>query len=239
MVGTVIDSFTFAAPTATATSTATATATATATISGPNIILVQQAVATGAGHNNITATFGAPTTVGNVIIACVDYSDSDPVTNVDSPIDALIQQTESTGTGIATAIWSVVVSGAETNHKIYKAGDILRATVWFSEWSGLTESVSDADAVNGNTGLASSTVTTNSVTPLSANNLIIACGGWTADDYSTGPTNSFTRATAAGGGSVWLESAYKLQTSATAASTGWTLTAGINWATAIASFGAP
>lgn len=208
-----------------------------ASISGPDIVLVQQAVATGTGHNNITATFGAPTTNGNMILACVDSSDSDPVTVVVGTTDSLTPAVTSTGTGIESSVFEVATSGDESDYKIVKSSDVLRATIWISEWSGLNNT--PRETFNSNAGVASSTVTTNSVTPSSANNLIIACGGWTANDYSTGPTNSFTRATAAGAGSVWLESAYKLQTSATAASSGWGLTAGINWASAIASYGAP
>lgn len=233
MVGAVVNSFTFAAPTATATSTATATATATVA-SGPQ--LVQQAVATGTSHNGITATFGAPTTADNFLVACVDDSGVDPVISVDGVSEVLGIESVSTGTAIETAILSTITAGGETTYHVRKTDDISRSTLWIAEF---TLVIAGGEADTGATGVASSTVTTGSVTPISAHNLIVACGGWTANDYSTGPTNSFTRGTPAGGGSVWLESAYKTQTSATAASSGWGLTAGINWASAIVSFGAP
>lgn len=95
------------------------------------------------------------------------------------------------------------------------------------------------EATNTNSALASSTVTTGSATPASATNLVVAMGGWTANNYSSGPTNSFTRLTPSGGSGTFEEAAYLSQSSATAQSTGWTLTAGINWAGAIAVFGMP
>ncbi len=68
---------------------------------------------------------------------------------------------------------------------------------------------------------------------------MVAIGAWTANDYSSGPTNSFTRLTQTGGGAVFQESAYLIQAAVTAKSTGWSLTAGINWAADIFVFGAP
>ncbi len=107
----------------------------------------------------------------------------------------------------------------------------------FSEWSGLSNAA--PSATNSDFGLANPTVTTGSVVPTTANNLVIGAGAWTANDYSTGPTNSFTRMTQTGGGTAWQEAAYLIQSSATSQSTGWGLSAGINWASAIAVFGAP
>lgn len=107
-----------------------------------------------------------------------------------------------------------------------------------SEWSGLTNA--NAEATNSNASGGNATVTTNSVTNISANALIIAGSSWLANDYSSGPTNSFTRMTNSdNGGVTFHEAAYQIENSIASYSTGWTLTAGLAWTAVIAVFGAP
>ncbi len=139
--------------------------------------------------------------------------------------------------GARTEIWYIHNIAANQTGVTIDTDNEITMVLNASEWSGLNNAV--PEATNTNTATASTTVTTNSVTPSSAANLIIGMGGWTANDYSSGPTNSFNRMTQTGVGAIFQESGYLIQSSATANSTGWTLTAGINWAASIAAFGGP
>lgn len=230
---------------ATPTATSTATATATATVSGPT--LVQQKTSSVATTSN-TITLDTPYTAGNALIVCVSYSNAtaglgpNAITAIATSPDGednLTQSSSGQGTSIATDVWyfTNLTANADTQAIIVTQDGTTRMSVNVSEWHGLTDAPPDDE--NTNSALASSTVTTNSVTPVSAHNLVIAAGGWVLNDYSSGPTNSFTRMTSVGAGTTWQESAYLIQTSTTAKSTGWSLSAGINWAAAIAVFGAP
>lgn len=229
----------------TPTATSTATATATATVSGPT--LVQQKTSSGTGTST-TITLDNPYTVGNALIVCISYSNAvvslspnsiGSVSTSPNSEDNFAQGPSSQGTSIATDIWyfTNLTASTDTQAIVVIQVGTTRMSINVSEWHGLTDAPPDDQ--NTNSALASSTVTTNSVTPLTTHNLVIAAGGWVLNDYSSGPTNSFTRMTNIGAGTIWQESAYLLQTSATAKSTGWSLSAGINWAAAIAVFGAP
>lgn len=201
-------------------------------VTGPT--LIQQKAETDI-RGTLTVSLDAPVTPGNLVVVCVSYvPTANSVTDVNDG-DVFIHQVQSRGTGIGADIWTTIDTAGATDIDITQTSGVLRLSANVSEWSA----VASGTAENGNdaTGVASTTVTTGSVTPLSAKNLVIAVGGWTADDYSSGPTNSFTRMTPAGGGAIWQEAAYKIQSSAIAKSTGWTLTAGINWAAGVAVFG--
>lgn len=200
--------------------------------SGP--VLVQQK--TGSGTDKIFVfNFDAPVTTGNLVVVCVSYLNTQSVTDVDSNSDNTVQQTASNGTGIASEIRSVIAVSAGTEVHV-STTDTTDLVVNISEWSGISSAT--AEAVNNGTGVLSATVATGSVTPGSTRNLIIGVGAWTADDYQSGPTNGFTRMIQVGqGATTFQESAYIIQSSATAKSTGWTLSAGVNWAAAIAAFG--
>jgi len=61
--------------------------------------------------------------------------------------------------------------------------------------------------------------------------------GSVLNSYLSGPTGGFTALTATGGTGAFQQGGYLIQSSATAKSTGWTLTGVDNWAAAIAVFG--
>lgn len=229
---------------------ATPTATATATVAGPE--LIQQKTATGTGSATITVTMDSPFTVGNVMVVCVSYARfvSNYVTQVTTTtLQTSFDPTPSNpwalvnGTGVNAEIWAQTFSkggseGDPDSSIIVTQVETGRISVSVSEWTTFGDTVTKDDS-NTNTGLASATVTTGSSVPSVAHNITFAIGTWTADDYSTGPTNGFTRLTQTGSGLVWQEAAYKFQTSATSTSTGWGLSAGINWAAAIVTFEVP
>lgn len=205
--------------------------------SGPQ--LVQQKTGTIVG-DTLTITMDAPLTAGNALFVCVSHMQASDITSVTSiPSGQTYNQDNTVNRTIANDIW--IPAGAvdgDTDITVVQSSALLRMSVWVGEFSGITVPAPHESA-NNNSSLASSAVSTGSVSPISLDNLILASFGMVANDYSSGPTGGFTRATPAGGGSVYLEVAYKLQTSADAASTTWTLTAGINWASCISAFGGP
>jgi hypothetical protein len=212
-----------------------------AATSGP--VLVQQGVGTTANgqSSGVAITLGADPTAGNALICLISFpsTSSDTGGPANPNADNFQSVASSTVAGVTTEIYVATnVAGGTDSNGIQVSTDLpARLSMSVSEWINLKDA--PAEATNTNSGVVSSTVTTGSVTPVSASNLVIAIGGWTANDYSSGPTNSFTRMTQAGGGAVFQEGAYLIQSSATAKSTGWGLTAGINWAAVIAAFGAP
>lgn len=199
--------------------------------SGPT--LVQQKI--GGGTDKIfTFSFDAPVTPGNLVVMCVSYVNTFAVTSVDSNSDTALQQSLANGTGSASEIWSVMAVSAGTDVHVNTA-DTTDLVINMSEWRGISSAT--AEAVNNNIGNGA-TVTTLSVTPVSAQNLIVASGVWDLDVYLSGPTNGFSALLKVGVNSdVFQESAYLLQSSATSKSTGWGLSATRDWAAAVAAFG--
>lgn len=197
------------------------------------IALVQQAAGTSA-TGMLTITSGSVPTDSNALILCLSYLSTDSLDG-DPSIggNAATLAASSTVAGVTTDIWYAlgIIGGDPTTQAATVGGTRLSGSL--SEWSGLANEI-PVRTTNG--AVASTTVDTIAVTPGAASNLVIAIGGWTANNYSSGPTNSFIRMTQTGGGAAWQEEAYKIQSAATDASTGWTLTLPINWTTVIAAF---
>lgn len=182
-------------------------------------------------------TLAISPTAGNSLIAVVAYSALDSGPQIFLDVGGLFALAVSKTGSIISAIYylhdipsGIASIGFDTNSEL---GQLMNV----SEWSGLNNAA--PTSTNNNSGTASSTVTTGSVTPTTTNNLVIGSGAWTADDYSSGPTNGFTRLTAPP--AVFFlgasEGAYINQTAITTKSTGWGLSAGIDWAATIAVFG--
>lgn len=203
--------------------------------------MVQQKTGT-AATGNLTITLDAPITPGNTLLACVAYNGTDSISGVTTieNINSFSLQVGDTRAAIGTDIWQLDVShntSADSGIVIAQAAGLTRVAANIQEWTGLNDALKETN--NSSDSVAGSTVSPGSVAPVSTNNLTLACGGWVANDYSSGPTNSYVRLTPAGSGSIYLESAYLYQTSASSTSTSWTLTTGINWAAVTATFGAP
>lgn len=217
---------------------ATPTATATATAAGP--VLVQQKTGTVAS-GNLTITLDTPMTIGNFLVVCVAYNatDSIPDGNIQTieNAQALALQVDVSRIAIGNQIASLTASNADSGIIILPTTGLTRISANVQEWNGVNSAPSEG--TNSSSRVAGTTVSAGNVVTVSTNNLTIACGGWVANDYSSGPTNSYVRLTQVGSGSIYLESAYLIQSSALTTSTSWTLSAGINWTAATASFGAP
>ncbi len=202
---------------------------------------VQQTSATAAnGGAGVTATWGTNLTAGNSVVVEIAFSQGNinSVVLVGGGAESLTADiTNAAPTLRRTAIWHVHnIAGGSTGVKVTNSG-ANRTSFNAEEFTGLTNA--GAEATNPASGTADPNPNTGSVTPVSANNIIVAVGAWTANDYQSGPTNSFQRLTQAAGGSPFQESAYLQQSSAATNSTAWVLTVGINWGTAIAVFCAP
>jgi hypothetical protein len=197
------------------------------------IALVQQAVGTSA-TGVLNVDLGTNPVIGNSLILCLSYLSTDGLDGNPSfgGSDTATLAASSTVAGVTVDIWYAHDILDDPHAEAFTVGGT-RLSGSVSEWSGLANSV---PVRTTNNAVGSATVSTNPVTPATANNLVIAIGGWTANNYSSGPTNSFVRMTATGGGAAWQETAYKIQTSAVDAETGWTLTLPINWTTVIAAF---
>lgn len=217
---------------ATPTATSTATATATATVSGP--ILVQQKTGTFTG-GALTVTFNTPLTAGSYVVALISLLGASDISDSSCSISTLQLDASATiaGTGLSSQIRisNGIVDGGETA-VVFTLGHggtgVLVMNV--QEWSGFASAAANS---NTNSDALSSTVTTNDVTPTFDSNVMFAVGAWTANSYSTGPTNGFTRLTPINGAGIYQEGAYLIQSSATNQSTGWTLTGGVSWTAAI------
>lgn len=133
-------------------------------------------------------------------------------------------------------MFSITSTGGDLTLTITATGSpSLKVSI--SEWSGLNDApVEDAQPFSD---ALSSAVQFPHYTPVSTNNLVIVVAGWTANNYSSGPTNGFTRMTPVGSLSAYQEVAYRVNTSATETRPTYALTAPVNYATVIAEFGAP
>lgn len=199
--------------------------------------LVQQSVGT-TYLSDLVITLSQATGASVVIVAIAtqnqdSLSVSDDQGSGYAPVGA-----QALGTDEVTEIWYATGVAGITRITVSGASGAISANV--SEWSGLNANPEDAEIANGN---ASTTITSPTATPISANNVVIAVGGYNfaSNVYTAGPTNGFTRMTTTGANSIFQETAYKIQTSATAQSTAWTLEShsSSNWASSIAVFGAP
>jgi hypothetical protein len=195
-----------------------------------DITLVQSKTGTAA------ITMDSPVTAGNSLIALVATNTSS--TTVSGGGASWTKDVAQSGPAPgAIELWhGHNVSGASSVVTVTPSGRGSTFTANVSEWSGLSNAA--AEAVNSGTDTTTA-VSTGAATNVSTNALLIAVGGWGANDYSSGPANSFSRMTNTASASDFLEGAYNIVSSVASYSTAWTLTASINWAAAIAAFGAP
>lgn len=203
-----------------------------------SIALIQELYDTNnSGDLFLSLSLGNSITTGNSLILVITMASTNSINTIDL------------GLGVESPTLAVSKSVAGVKILIYYKHNSLgnyndfeitttstgRVSANISEWSGLKNAA--PEDIDSDSALLSTAVTTPLVSPSSFSNLVIVGGGWTANNYSSGPTNSFTRLTQTGGVAVFQEAAYLIQAAASDASSGWTLTAGINWASVIAVFG--
>ena len=204
--------------------------------------LVQQAHASEDGSGSVVCTLPVNFTNGNSLIVVVACSAASTISSVITAAGGVpfTQAVTEPGTGIgAVDIWYLHnYSGFPDNQVLVSTSSPTASIVMsLAEWSGLLNAV--PESTDRNAAIANSSPVVGPVTPVSASNLLIAGGGWAIDDYLSGPTNSFVRlARPAPSPLVSMEAAYLIQTSATPQTTGWFLSAAIDWSTVMAAFGA-
>lgn len=199
-----------------------------------------QEKASGAVATILTLTPTSAFTAGNsciVMFTCIDTNGPTvSVAMVGGGAAALTRAETTTNTGILSEIWYVHnLAGGETAVRVTVTGSG-RMTGNATEWTGLKNAAPEAH--NQATGSSSSPATP-SVSPTSANNLIIALGGWAvASGFSSGPLNGFTELTNGTNFVLSQGPAYIAQGSVSSKSTGWTIVSSAAWGAAIAAFGA-
>jgi hypothetical protein len=198
--------------------------------------LAQQAVAT---RSDGTPSAGLVAATGNSIIACISYLSTDTlniVPNYDDGNGDLIQGPAATVAGVTSEIW--YRHNVDAGSRVGFATNMgLRASLNASEWTPLTNAA--PEDTDSNTGVASSTVTTNSVTPVSTRSLVIAMYASVLEQMGADLTNGgFTPLTSTGGTGAFQHASYKVLSVIAATSTSVTLSAD-NWVALIAAFGSP
>lgn len=195
--------------------------------------LVQQAVVSDAGGLAVVS-LGVPVTAGNSVIVVVSYNGAAAPDRTLFESAVMSSAVLRSGVSQQVGIYFLhnVSGGVEATFDDSNGGPI---NVWLSEWSGLANAI--PEETNDATALASATVAVGPVTPASADSLILAGTGFVGNVYSSGPTDSFTRRTQTGVGTVFQEVGSKVLAAPAATSTGWTLTVGVNWTAVIAAFG--
>ena len=181
------------------------------------IAFVQQAANTTAtGDAGLTVSAGSRTN-GNTVFAQVGYDFTATLTapTFGGQAMSLIAFNKDASNTAAVEIWARYLDGTETDNNCYAITDTAsQLSVHVSEWSGLlnagAESYEDAQRDTTNT-LA---MVTTGLTPTSANNLELAAGIYIdgSNQYSSGPTNSFTRMTPTGGSLFQMETIYRIRT---------------------------
>lgn len=204
--------------------------------------IVQQATCSVVGGSlaSCVATLGANVTAGNSVLVLIGTNGGTHTvsTVTGGGITTFTSAANVAGTSILAAIWYGHASdGSSAAITINTAAAFARMGVVVLEVSGLANA--GPEATNTGSALADANPSTGSATPSSASSIVVAVGAWIGNDYSSGPTNSFTRTNVPTNSTTEAtEGAYQIESSAAAYSTGWTLTTGVNWATAIAAFGA-
>lgn len=203
--------------------------------SGPT--LVQQKTATaGDGSAGVTATFDAPLTAGNSVVALISFTDvatfdGNPAL-VGGGAESLTGAVNTFVAGVFGTLYYVhAVAGGETALS-FALDSPVRASVNVQEWSGLANSVPTATSTNS--GVAATAVSTGSVAPVMPNNLIIGMYASVLNSYVSGPTGGFTALTSTGGTGAFQRAGYLIQSAATSANPGWTTTADNFAASAVA-----
>lgn len=204
--------------------------------------LIQQHAVTGSVTSELETFLDDNPAAGNSIIVCVTVDSAATIDQVrldEAQLNLTRAGSSVSNDGVRTEIWFVHdISGGANSKEILvtlnnPGGQELKVLLNAQEWSGLADAT--PSATNHNTG-SSSGPSSNPVTPNAAVGLVITAAAWNANDYDSGPTNSFTRLTAAGAGAVWMESAYRIVSVVATYQTGWGLSASLDWAATIAAF---
>lgn len=200
----------------------------------------EKAATVSAGNGGCAVTFDDALTPGESVIVIISYPSTATVTvsptMVGGGAAVLTQGPVSSAGGLKIEQWYMEQTdfGGETG-VTYTLNSAVRANIHASVWDYLLYAAPEATGTGS--AAASAAITTASITPVSLSNLVIEAAAFAANDYASGPTNDFIRLTPIGGGAVWQEVAYKIQSRAIAQSTVYALTAAVNSVSIIGAYG--
>lgn len=173
------------------------------------------------GSAGLTVSPGSRTN-GNTVFAAISYDRAAALTgNVTfgGQDMAVAAQNRDDGGTLNIELWYRYLDGTESdNNCTYTTDSAVRANLCAMEFSGIPytspESTEDANRGTSDTLV----MVTSGLAPTSANNIIIAVGGYAdaSNQYSSGPTNGFTRLTAVGGASIRQETIYLIRSASNA-----------------------
>jgi len=201
-------------------STAASRGRSFASSAAASIVLRQQKVGTTAdASGGLVVNFDATATIGNIIVACISFVDgaafglTPPTLNAEGPLN------DTGAVGVVTATLTTLIYwmpplAAPGNDSITFTLDLpVRASMHISEWSvsvpWQSDDISNADTQNSSAlGVVPATLD-----PPTAPNLVIGIGAYVSadNDYSSGPSNGFTRLTPTGGAAIFQECAYLIR----------------------------
>lgn len=204
------------------------------------ITFVQQKVKTQAdGSASVSAVFTTLITAGNSVLVQIAF-DPSKATFVNPPT------MNGGGAGVLTQgilneaanniwIYNYYIHGLSGETGVtFQLDTAVPVAVNASEWYGLAAAgPEDTDTETG----APDNLAFANVTPISLNNLCIASYATVGNNYASGPTNSWVRMTPANVAGIFLETAYKIQTSAAPADTSWGLNDTVDWSSIGCIFG--
>lgn len=191
-----------------------------------------------AGNSSCTATFDDPLTPGESVIVTISFPSTASVTvsptMVGGDASVLTAGPAVSGGGLTIQHWFMQQTdlGGETA-VTFTLNSAVRANIHAGVFDALLYAAIEASDSSTDT---IATITSDTITPTSDSNLVFVSTAFAANDYSSGPTNDFTRMTPVGGGGVWQEVAYKIQSRDDDQYTVWTLTGAVNSATVISVF---
>lgn len=190
----------------------------------------------------LTVNFPTPLLAGSSVIAFISTTDG-ALVSWGTPLligggAANLSLSEDTGlTAPLASIWKKTnVAGGETGISM-DIDAAVRLSLQVIEVRSLIDAVAESTkSYSGNTSEPG--IDMDSMIPTSAANLLVQMGAWTSDEYLSGPSVGWTRiGTGVGGGAVWQEAAYMIQSVNDAGRTIWELSQSDDVAVAGAAFG--
>lgn len=186
--------------------------------------------------SSATFTYGSAVAAGALLVFVGGGTSSGTINSISDSINGAWTRAiqSATGGGISSEIWYVKNSGAGTPIVTPTIGRFANAGGNFQEYSGAA-TTGGADATAAFTNSSTTTPVTGSITP-SASAIIVAGMTFNFGNYSSGPTNSYTRLTQSSFfGTDLIESACKAGVTGST-STGWTVSFSSSQETTIAAF---
>lgn len=200
------------------------------------IALVQQKTAASTGAASASPTLDAPPAAGSLLVV-TQIGNANRITAISGyGVTTWAVAKQAAFGNYAADVWYGIVDATPSASGTITLGATTFLAISVSEWSGIDAAnpllaQSDADWSTG-TSPATGPITA-SDSPCLYVSVLAVSGGVTASS----PTGSFTGLTVANAGSVMRNySAYRVDSTAASATSGWTLGSSVQWEMAVAAF---